>query len=80
MPAKAPPTARSNKKKNKQWRDGSLMATIDRKRGRKPTECTPDHFEKLLEGSCLNHVFSIKHLYKDYVLMKRFLSRVLRPR
>ena len=38
-------------------------------------EGTPNHFEKLLEGPCPNHAFPIKHLYKDYVLMKRFLSR-----
>ena len=50
------------------------MATADRKGGRKPTEGTLDHFKKLLEGPCLNHAFPIKHLYKDYVLMKQFLS------
>ena len=37
-------------------------------------ERSPSHFEKLLEGPCLNHAFPIKHLYKDCVLMKRFLS------
>ena len=50
------------------------MATTDHKGGQKPTEGILDHFEKLLEGPCLNHAFPIKHLYKDYVLMKRFLS------
>ena len=39
-----------NKKKNKQQREDSLMATVDRKCGRKPTKGTPNHFEKLLEG------------------------------
>ena len=34
-----------------------------------------DHLENLLEGACLNHAFPIKHLYKDYVLMKQFLSK-----
>ena len=66
---------RSNKKKNKQRRESLLMATANRKGGRKPAEGTPDHFEKLLEGPCSNHAFPIKHLYKDCVLMKRFLSR-----
>ena len=42
--------------------------------GRKPTEDTSDHFEKLLEGPCPNHAFPIKYLYEDCVLMKRFLS------
>ena len=49
------------------------MATANRKGCRKPTEGTSDHFEKLLKGPCPNHAFPIKHLYKDYVLMKRFL-------
>ena len=62
-----------NKKKNKQQREGSLVATVDHKGYWKPTEGTPDHFEKLLEGPCPNHAFPIKHLYKDYVLMKQFL-------
>ena len=66
---------RPNKKKNKQRCEGSLMATTDRKGGRKPTEGTNNHFEKLLEGPCLNHAFLVKHVYKEYVLMKRFLSR-----
>ena len=50
------------------------MATADRKGGRKPMKGTPDHFEKLLEGPCPNHAFPIKRLYKDCVLIKRFLS------
>ena len=65
---------RPSKKKNKQRREGSLVATTDRKGGRKPTEGTPDHFEKLLEGPCPNHAFPGEHLYKDCVLLKRFLS------
>ena len=65
---------RSNKNKNKQRSEGTLVATADHKGGRKPTEGTPDHFEKLLEGPCPNHAFSVRHLYKDYILMKLFLS------
>ena len=63
-----------NKKKNKQRHEGSLVATTDRKGGRKATKGTLDHFEKLLEGPCLNHAFPIKHIYKDCALMKQFLS------
>ena len=48
---------RPTKKKNKQRREGSLVATADRRGGRKPTEGTPNHFKKLLEGTCLNHAF-----------------------
>ena len=66
---------RSAKRKNKkQRREDSLVAAIDRKGGRKPTEGTPNHFEKLLEGPCPNHAFPIKHLYKDCSRMRRFLS------
>ena len=50
------------------------MVTADYRGGRKSTEGTPNHFEKLLEEPCPNHAFPIKHLYKDYGLMKRFLS------
>ena len=63
-----------NKKKNKQQHEGSLMAVVDRKGGQKPAEGTPNHFEKLLEGPCLNHSFPVEHLYKDCDLLKRFLS------
>jgi hypothetical protein len=64
----------SNKKKNKQRQGGSLVVDTKQKGGRVPIEGTPDHFEKLLEGLCLNHAFPVKHMYKDYALMKRFLS------
>ena len=37
-------------------------------------EGTPGHFERLLEEPCRDHAFPIKHLYKDCVLVKRFLS------
>ena len=50
------------------------MAAADHKGGRKPVEGTPKHFEKLLEGPCPNHAFLIKNLFKDYSLMRRFLS------
>ena len=50
------------------------MAVADRKGGRKPTEGTPNHFEKLLEGPCPNNAFLVKHLLKDCGLMQKFLS------
>ena len=50
------------------------MATANSKGGRKPTEGTLNHFEKLLEGPCPNHAFPVKHLYKDCSLMRQFLS------
>ena len=51
------------------------MVTADYKGGRKPAKGTLDHFEKLLEGPCPIHAFPVKHLYKDCILMKRFLSK-----
>jgi hypothetical protein len=65
---------RSNKKKNKQRHRSSLVVATDRKGGQTPTEGTLDHVKKLLEGSCPNHAFPVKHLYKDCALMKWFLS------
>ena len=66
---------RSAKGKNKKQRhEDSLVAVADRKGGRKPTECNPNHFENLLDGSSPNHAFPVKHLLKDYGLMRRFLS------
>ena len=35
-----------SKKKNKQRCEGSLMAAVDRRGGRKPAEGTPNHFKK----------------------------------
>jgi len=67
------PSNRPNKK-NKQQHGGSLVATADHRRGRKPTKGTPNHFEKLLKGPCPNHAFPVKHLYKDCALMKQFMS------
>ena len=65
---------RPGKKKNRQRHEGLLMATANSNGGRKSTEGTPIHFEELVEGPCPNHSFPIEHLYKDYDLLKRFLS------
>ena len=65
------PTKRKNKK---QRRDNPLVFAADRKGGQKPAEGTPNHFEKMLEGPCPNHAFSAKHIYKDYGLMRKYLS------
>jgi hypothetical protein len=50
------------------------VATAKRKGKKAPTEGAPDHFKKLLKGSCSNHAYPVKHMYKDCSLMKRFLS------
>jgi hypothetical protein len=49
------------------------MAAVERKGKKLPTEGTPDHFKKMLEGPSLNHDYPIKHAYKDCKLMKKFL-------
>jgi hypothetical protein len=64
---------RSGKKKNKRSNGGSLVAAADRKGDRATTGETPDHFEKMLDKLYLNHAFPIKHLYKNYALMKKYL-------
>ena len=50
------PSNRSHKKKNKKRHEGSLVAATEWKVSRAPPEGTLDHFDKLLEGPCLNHV------------------------
>jgi hypothetical protein len=65
---------RLGKKKNKRSNGGSLIAAANRKGGRTAIGETPDHFEKMLEKPCSNHAFPVKHLHKDYALMKKFLT------
>jgi enamine deaminase RidA (YjgF/YER057c/UK114 family) len=33
-----------------------------------------DHIEKLLKEACLNHAYPIKHILRDYSLMKSFMT------
>jgi hypothetical protein len=39
-----------------------------------------DYFNELMESSCTNHAYPIKHLYKDCVLLKRFLRQAGVPK
>jgi cell division protein YceG involved in septum cleavage len=67
---------RSKKNKRSKQRSGdSLVAAAECKGKKASTEGAPDHFEKMLEGPFLNHAYSVKHAYKDYGLMKKFLAR-----
>jgi hypothetical protein len=50
------------------------MAAAERKGKEASAEDTLDHFEKMLEGPCLNHNYPIKHAYKDCGLMKSSYS------
>ena len=49
-----------------------MVAAADRT-GKQPQQRLPDHFKKLMDSPCTNHAYSIKHLYKDCELLKRFL-------
>jgi hypothetical protein len=51
-----------------------LVAATDQKGKRPPTEEATDHFEKLLKAPCPNHCYPVRHAYKDYKLLKRFLG------
>jgi hypothetical protein len=33
-----------------------------------------DHFERLLEEACPNHVYPVRHKLKDYGMMKNFMT------
>ena len=42
---------------------------------KQPQQGLPDHFNKLMDNPCTNHTYPVKHLYKDYELLKRFLRQ-----
>ena len=48
--------------------------------GKRPQQGLPDHFNKLMDSPCTNHAYLIKHLYKDYKLLKRFLRQAGGPK
>ena len=63
---------KKNKKDRRRSANSALVAAADRA-GKQPQQGQPDHFDKLMESPCTNHAYPIKHLYKDYELLKRFL-------
>ena len=57
-----PSTQRGNKNKKDRCRpDNTALVTVT------------NHMGKPLDSPCTNHAYPIKHLYKDYELLKRFL-------
>ena len=40
---------------------------------KQPQQGQPGHFNKLMDSPCTNHAYPVKHLHKDYELLKRFL-------
>jgi hypothetical protein len=76
------------KKKNKNEkhrRDDNFVAAVERKTPRpkgNPTKPAPskDHFERLLDASCLHHEVHLKHMLRDCYLMKNYINSTLKPR
>ena len=56
-----------------------MVATADHT-GKQPQYGLPDHFNELMESPCTNHVYPIKHLYKDCELLKRLLRQAGGPK
>ena len=48
--------------------------------GKQPQQGLPDHFSKLMDSPCTNHAYPVKHLYKDYELLKCFLRQAIKPK
>jgi hypothetical protein len=58
--------------------DEEFMATAERDFKRR-TRLPKDHFEKILEASCLHHPYPLKHKLRDYTTMKRFTTSGAAP-
>ena len=41
-----------------------LVVTVDHP-GTQPQQDPPGHYHELMESSCTNHGYPVKHLYKD---------------
>ena len=48
--------------------------------GMQPQQDTSGHFHDLMECSCTNHDYPVKHLYKDCQLLKHLLRQTNRPK
>ena len=47
---------------------------------KQPQQGLLDHFNELMESPCSNHAYPVKHLYKDYELLKRLLRHAGGPK
>ena len=76
------PSAQRGKKnkKDRHRSDNTTMVAAADRTGKQPQQGLPDHFNKLMGSLCTNHAYSIKHLYKDYELLKCFLRQVVSQR
>jgi hypothetical protein len=74
------------KKKNDKHRcDDNFIAAVERKMSHpkgNPTKpvSSKDHFEKLLDVSCLHHEVPVKHMLRECRLMKNYINGTLKPR
>ena len=69
-----PSTQRGKKNKKDRCRpdNTTLVAAADRV-GKQPQQGLPNYFNKLMDSTCTNHAYPVKHLYKDCELLKHFL-------
>ena len=73
-PDEGPSTQRGKKnKKDRRRSDNTTMVAVADRTGKQPQQRLPNHFNKLMDSPCTNHAYPIKHLYKDYELLKCFL-------
>ena len=63
---------KKNKKDRRRPANSMLVATADHT-GNQPQQDLLGHFHELMESPCTNHAYPMKHLYKDYELLKRLL-------
>jgi hypothetical protein len=76
---------KKKKKNDKCRRDDNFVAVVERKTSRpkgNPTKPAPskDHFERLLDASCLHHEVPVKHTLRECRLMKNYVNGTLKPR
>ena len=70
---------KKNRKNRCRPANSALGATADYA-GTQPQQDPPGHYHKLVKSLCTNHDYPIKHLYKDYQLLKRLLQQTGRPK
>jgi len=76
-PAESPANhdARRNKRKRRPLQGHEMAAAEQPQQQHERRQPRNEHFEQLLEKSCTNHGFPVKHKFKDCDLMKRLLRR-----
>ena len=70
---------KKDKKDHRRLANSALVATADHT-GKQPQQDLPGHFHELMESSCTNHAYPVKHLYKDCELLKRLLRQAGGPK